>query len=69
MNRTITIYLEDCPHEITDGTTLEQLLTDLGHDSNDVSTAVNGNFIPREQRDCILQSEDMVLCFQAIVGG
>lgn len=69
MHNTITIYLEDSPHEITAGTTLAQLLTDLGHAESDVSTAINGNFIPREERSCVLKSEDMVLCFQAIAGG
>lgn len=66
---TITIYLEDTPHEITAGTTLAQLLTDLGHAESDVSTAINGDFIPKEARDRVLQAEDMVLCFQAIAGG
>lgn len=69
MQNTITIYLEDAPHEVIDGTTLAQLLADLGHGENDVSTAVNGNFIPKDERGYVLQAEDMVLCFQAIVGG
>ena len=69
-NATITIRLEDQPMPIPAGSTLAQLLEQLGHAEQDVSTAVNGQFVPRSARTALaLQAQDQVLVFQAIVGG
>ncbi|WP_374642851.1 sulfur carrier protein ThiS [Hydrogenophaga sp.] len=55
-----------CP----EGLTLAALLTDQGVNAGQVATAVNGEFIPRSQRNfTVLQPGDTVLTFQAIVGG
>jgi sulfur carrier protein len=50
--------------------TLAALVESLGHAPNKVSTAVNGLFVARGQRQaCVLQEGDAVLLFQPIVGG
>ena len=69
-NATITIRLEDQPMPIPAGSTLAQLLEQLGHVAQEVSTAINGQFVPRSARDSlVLKEQDQVLVFQAIVGG
>lgn len=69
-NATITIRLEDQAMPIPAGSTLAQLLEQLGHVAQEVSTAVNGQFVPRSARDSLaLKEQDQVLVFQAIVGG
>ena len=55
-----------CP----EGLTLAALLDAHQLDATQVATAVNGEFVPRGQReDTVLQPGDTVLTFQAIVGG
>lgn len=55
-----------CP----EGLTLAALLTAQGVNAEQVATAVNGAFVPRDQRaTTVLQPHDTVLTFQAIVGG
>lgn len=67
---TITIRLEDQPMTVEAGSTLAQLVQQLGHAEQDVSTAVNGQFVARSARAGLaLQAQDQVLIFQAIVGG
>ena len=51
------------------GTTLAALVASLGHAPAAVSTAVNGDFVPRGQRERPLAVSDVVLLFQPIVGG
>jgi sulfur carrier protein len=64
------ITLDGKPHPVPAGSTLGALVESLGHAPNKVSTAVNGLFVPRGQRDaCVLQAGDAVLLFQPIVGG
>lgn len=54
----------------TDGLTLAALLTEHGVNARQVATAVNGAFVPRDQRETTpLKPGDTVLTFQAIVGG
>ncbi|MDB5827314.1 MAG: thiS [Variovorax sp.] len=66
----ITVQLDGAPHQVAAGTTLSALMQALGHASLAMGTAVNGDFVPRGQRDrCVLQSGDVVLFFQPIVGG
>ena len=66
----IRIQLEDGPRSIAAGSSLADLVAELGHEEKAVSTAVNGQFVPRSQRNSTaLQDGDTVLIFQAIVGG
>lgn len=66
---TVTVQLDGRPCEVAPGTTLAQLVQSLGHAANAVSTAVNGRFVARGQRDRVLRANDVVLLFQPIVGG
>ena len=51
-------------------TTLAELLAQLGHASESVAVAVNGDFVPRADRaQRVLQGGDQVACFKPIVGG
>ncbi len=55
-----------CPNNLT----LAALLAAQGVQTTQVATAVNGEFIPRTQREAtVLKPGDTVLTFQAIVGG
>ena len=66
----ITIQLENGPRSLAAGSSLADLLVELEHEEKAVSTAVNGQFVPRSQRSAtVLQNDDTVLVFQAIVGG
>lgn len=70
MSQTIRITLEDGPRSVAAGSSLATLLAELGHEEKAVSTALNGQFVARSQRaSCVLQDGDVVLVFQAIVGG
>jgi len=64
------VRLDGRPHEVPDGSTLAALVTALGHAPNAVTTAVDGQFVPRDQREAhVLQAGAAVLLFQPIVGG
>ncbi len=66
----IALVLDGRPHPVPAGTTLAGLVGALGHAPNKVTTAVNGLFVARSQRDaCLLQPGDAVLLFQPIEGG
>lgn len=57
-------------HQVEAGTTLAQLLISLGLASHSVATALNGDFVPRNERaGRVLRDGDHVTCFQPIVGG
>lgn len=49
--------------------TLAELIAQLGHAPEGVGTALNGQFVPRGQRERPLQPGDAVLLFKPIVGG
>jgi sulfur carrier protein len=67
---TILVSLDGRPHTVPANTTLAALVATLGHAPDKVSTALNGLFVRRDQRDaCILQPGDAVLLFQPIMGG
>jgi sulfur carrier protein len=67
---TIELRLDDQPHRMAEGSTLADLVANVGHTPEQVGTAVNGTFIPRAQRlTHVLQPGDAVLLFQPIVGG
>ena len=66
----ISLLLDGRPHSVPADTTLAALVATLGHAPDKVSTAVNGLFVGRDQRDaCVLQPGDAVLLFQPITGG
>jgi sulfur carrier protein len=66
----LTILLDGKPHAVPSGTTLEALVAEVGHATQAVSTAINGDFVPRAQRATkVLMAGDTVLLFQPIVGG
>ena len=66
----IALTLDGKPHSVPACSSLAALVESLSHAPNKVSTAVNGMFVARGQRDsCVLQEGDAVLLFQPIVGG
>ncbi len=66
----IEIRLNGEPRQLEDGTTLDVLVKSLGQTPAALATAVNGNFVPRTQRQsCRLQQGDAVTTFQPITGG
>ena len=66
----IEIRLNGETHQLEAGTTLAALVESLGQTPAALATAVNGNFVPRAQRqDCRLQPGDAVTTFQPITGG
>lgn len=65
----IDILLDGQRTPVATGTTLAALVASLGHAPAGVSTAVNGDFVPRGQRERVLAAGDTVLLFQPIVGG
>ena len=70
MKRTITILLDEQPHEIPAGSSLAQLLALLERAPDSAATAVNGRFVAREARPgTVLKDGDQVLLFKPIVGG
>lgn len=66
----VTIALDGQPYPLSAGTTLAALVEQAGHAPDAVSTAVNGDFVPRGARAArVLAEGDAVLLFQPIVGG
>jgi len=66
----VAVLLDGRPHGVPANSTLAALVASLGHAPNQVTTAVNGLFIARDQRDaCLLQPGDAVLLFRPIEGG
>ena len=66
----IEIRLNNEARQLEDDTTLAALIASLGQTPAALATAVNGNFVPREQRPSYrLQQGDAVTSFQPITGG
>ena len=66
----IEIHLNGQSRQLQDGSTLAALVASLGQIPAALATAVNGNFVPRTQRQAFyLQPGDMVTTFQPITGG
>ena len=66
----IEISLNGERRHIVDGSTLASLIETLGQLSAALVTAVNGDFVPRAQRqDCCLRDGDVITTFQPITGG
>lgn len=64
------VIVDNEAKEVDAGTTLADLVAQLGHGPADVATAVNGQFISRAARSgCALKPGDAVTLFQPIVGG
>ena len=63
------IVLDGQPTPVVPGSTLADVVAALGHAPNAVSTAVNGQFVPRSARQRELAEGDAVRLFQPIVGG
>jgi len=70
MRENIRIKLGQQERPLPRGSTLEALLESLGCAPASVATAVNGRFVPRNERGALqLCDGDVVLLFQPIVGG
>lgn len=70
LSTTGTLRFNDLTLPCPAGLTLAGLIEHQGLDPAAVATAVNGAFVPREQRAATrLGDGDTVLTFQAIVGG
>ncbi|MDR2127518.1 MAG: sulfur carrier protein ThiS [Burkholderiaceae bacterium] len=68
--QTIGITLDGQSAPVARGSTLADLLAQLGHAPDAVSTAVNGEFVARAARAAYtLAPGDQVLLFHPIVGG
>ena len=66
----IIVSLDGQAHAVPAGCSLAALVASLQHQPAAVTTAVNGGFVPRDQRErCVLKEGDAVLLFQPIVGG
>jgi sulfur carrier protein len=66
----LRIYLNGQAVPLSSRTTLGALLSALGQNKDGVATAVNGEFVAREDRlQCVLNAGDSVTVFSAIVGG
>jgi thiamine biosynthesis protein ThiS len=64
------VIVDNAPRVIEAGTTLGDLVAQLGHQPADVATAVNGRFASRPARaQLVLKPGDAVTLFQPIVGG
>lgn len=67
-NLSITFNGQTMP--LSSRTTLAALLAALGEECKGMATAVNGEFVAREERDaCVLEAGDSVTVFRPIVGG
>jgi sulfur carrier protein len=65
-----TLRLNGQALQVSAGCTLAQLIDQYAGSAQALATAVNGRFVPREQRGQTgLQAGDEVLTFEAIVGG
>jgi sulfur carrier protein len=66
----VAILLDGQPRRVPARTTLASLVNQVGHTPEQVSTAVNGEFVARAARAAhVLTEGDAVLLFQPIVGG
>jgi sulfur carrier protein len=71
---TITVHTDQGPLTLPIASTLSDalscLLPMLNKQAEQVATAINGEFVPRDSRaQHVLQDGDTVLCFSPITGG
>jgi sulfur carrier protein len=68
--RAAEIVVNGAPRCWRPALTLAELLRECAKDHESVATAVNGRFVPRQEREqTALAAGDAVLVFGAIVGG
>lgn len=66
----LSIEFNGQPIPLSSRTTLAALLNAMGQDCTGMATAVNGEFVARDERvHCVLNAGDSVTVFRAIVGG
>ena len=66
----ITVQLDGQSHAVPAGATLADLVASLGHAPQAIATAINAQFVPRDERAATpLKPGDQVMLFQPIVGG
>lgn len=66
----LAITLNGAPHALPPGSSLADLVAAHGLAPEALATAVNGEFVARQQRaDRLLQPGDAVFTFQPITGG
>jgi sulfur carrier protein len=66
----ISIRLNQDSLQLPDGATLAALVATLDKPPAALATAVNGDFVPRDQRaQCVLRDGDAVMTFEPITGG
>ncbi len=66
----LTVTVNGTPHPLPEGSTLADLVAALGAQPAALATAVNADFVAREQRAaCVLREGDAVTTFQPITGG
>jgi len=64
------LYVNGQPQACTEGLTLAELLARLGEPPEQIATALNGSFVPRDQRGrTALAAGDCITVFKPIVGG
>jgi len=67
---TWTVFVDQKPIDVAPQTTLAQIITQLDLAPEQIATALNGQFIARQNREQhVLQANDNIMVFQAIVGG
>ncbi|MEJ7932172.1 sulfur carrier protein ThiS [Ramlibacter sp. AN1015] len=65
-----TITLNGEVREVPEGSSLEELVAAIADAPQALATAVNQQFVPRQQRAaCVLREGDDVFTFQPITGG
>ena len=73
INNSITIQTDRGPLALPPGSTVAQALAILLNEPSDtdaMATALNGQFVPRREREQVVLNEgDTLLCFAAITGG
>lgn len=66
----MNITLNGEPHQLEPGCTLAEFFQNMNLEPNAFASALNGQFVARGARAaCVLQENDAVFTFQAIVGG
>ncbi|WP_028357755.1 sulfur carrier protein ThiS [Brackiella oedipodis] len=68
----INVYINGLQQQVTEGSSLQDLLSELSkeHDTEMTATAVNEIFIPKTQRaQHTLKPEDRIAIFSPITGG
>lgn len=68
--REISVFVNAKPHSLPQASTLAALVAELTCTPHNLATALNGDFVPRSQREArVLRDGDHISCFQLIAGG